>query len=33
MQGVDEAVLRNIEACRQLGALVKSSFGPNGNQL
>jgi len=30
LQGVDEAVMRNIEACKQLGTLVKSSYGPNG---
>lgn len=28
--GLDEAVLRNIDACRQLSALVRSSLGPNG---
>lgn len=28
--GLDEAVLRNIDACRQLAALVRSSLGPNG---
>ncbi|KAI3631117.1 hypothetical protein MIR68_010607 [Amoeboaphelidium protococcarum] len=30
MQGVDEALLRNIEACKELGTLVKTSYGPNG---
>lgn len=30
ISGVDEAVLRNIEACRQLSALVRTSLGPNG---
>lgn len=28
--GLDEAVVRNIDACRQLSALVRSSLGPNG---
>lgn len=30
VSGLDEAVLRNIDACRQLAALVRSSLGPNG---
>lgn len=30
VSGLDEAVLRNIDACRQLSALVRSSLGPNG---
>lgn len=30
ISGVEEAVLRNIEACRQLSALVRTSLGPNG---
>lgn len=29
-QGVDEAVVKNIDACKQLGQLVKSSYGPLG---
>ncbi|KAI0220453.1 T-complex protein 1 subunit theta [Massospora cicadina] len=29
-QGVDEAVLRNISACRDLNQITLSSFGPNG---
>lgn len=28
--GLDEAVQRNIDACRQLSALVRTSLGPNG---
>ena len=28
--GIDEAVLRNLEACTQLADTVRSSFGPNG---
>ncbi|KAI9184459.1 T-complex protein 1 subunit theta [Blastocladiella emersonii ATCC 22665] len=30
LQGVDEAVLRNITAVTELAAIVKTSFGPNG---
>eukprot|EP00186_Timspurckia_oligopyrenoides_P003534 CAMPEP_0182445862 /NCGR_PEP_ID=MMETSP1172-20130603/3829_1 /TAXON_ID=708627 /ORGANISM="Timspurckia oligopyrenoides, Strain CCMP3278" /LENGTH=545 /DNA_ID=CAMNT_0024641691 /DNA_START=60 /DNA_END=1697 /DNA_ORIENTATION=+ len=30
ISGVDEAVLRNIDACKQLGAIVRTSMGPNG---
>ncbi|OZJ01576.1 putative T-complex protein 1 subunit theta [Bifiguratus adelaidae] len=29
-QGVDEAVLRNIEAAHELSEIVRTSFGPNG---
>lgn len=28
--GLDEAVARNIDACRQLSAIVRTSLGPNG---
>ncbi len=28
--GVDEAVIRNIEAAKQLAQIVSSSLGPNG---
>ncbi|CAD7923028.1 unnamed protein product [Amoebophrya sp. A120] len=28
--GVDEALLKNIEACKELSKIVQSSFGPNG---
>ena len=28
--GIEEAVLRNIEACTQLADTVRTSFGPNG---
>lgn len=28
--GVDEALLKNIDACRDLSKIVCSSFGPNG---
>lgn len=30
MQGVDEAVLKNLEACKQLSQITKTSLGPNG---
>lgn len=30
MSGVDEAVMRNIDACKQLSAIVRTSLGPNG---
>lgn len=29
-RGLEEAVYRNIEACRQLSKILKSSYGPNG---
>ena len=28
--GVEEAIMRNIEACRQLAAITRTSLGPNG---
>jgi T-complex protein 1 subunit theta len=28
--GLQEAVLRNLEACKQLADIVRSSMGPNG---
>ena len=28
--GLDEAVLKNIEACKQLSSIIKTSMGPNG---
>ena len=30
LQGIDEAVLRNIQAVVELSDLVRTSFGPNG---
>ena len=30
MQGVDEAVLKNIDAARGLAAIARTSLGPNG---
>lgn len=29
-RGLEEAVYRNIEACRQLAKILRSSYGPNG---
>ena len=28
--GLEEAVYKNIDACKQLAAIVKTSMGPNG---
>ena len=30
MQGVDEAVMKNIDAARGLAAIARTSLGPNG---
>jgi T-complex protein 1 subunit theta len=30
MSGLEEAVLKNIEACKQLAVMVRTSMGPNG---
>ncbi|KAF6150170.1 hypothetical protein GIB67_023125 [Kingdonia uniflora] len=30
--GLDEAVLKNIDACKQLSTITRTSLGPNGNQ-
>lgn len=30
LSGLDEAVLKNIEACRELSAITRTSLGPNG---
>ena len=30
MQGVDEAVLKNIDAARGLASIARTSLGPNG---
>jgi chaperonin GroEL (HSP60 family) len=30
MQGIEDAVLRNIQAVSELSDLVRTSFGPNG---
>jgi T-complex protein 1 subunit theta len=31
--GVDEAVVRNIEACKNLALICRTSLGPNGARL
>jgi T-complex protein 1 subunit theta len=33
MSGLDEAVLKNIEACKQLSKITRSSLGPNGTSI
>ena len=30
LSGLDEAVIRNIEACKQLSKITRTSLGPNG---
>jgi T-complex protein 1 subunit theta len=30
MSGVEEAVLKNIDACKGLSAITRTSLGPNG---
>jgi T-complex protein 1 subunit theta len=32
MSGLEDAVLRNIEAVSELSNLVRTSFGPNGTR-
>ena len=31
-EGVDEAILRNINAAKELAAIVRTSLGPNGEE-
>lgn len=31
LRGVEEALMRNIEACKQLAEVVRTSMGPNGS--
>lgn len=31
LSGLDEAVLKNIDACNQLSTITRTSLGPNGN--
>ena len=31
-QGLQEAVMRNIEACKQLATIPRTSMGPNGER-
>jgi chaperonin GroEL (HSP60 family) len=30
MSGLDEAVIKNVEACKQLSKITRTSLGPNG---
>ena len=30
LSGLDEAVIKNIEACRELSKIARTSLGPNG---
>ena len=31
--GLDEAVLKNSDACKQLSVITRTSLGPNGNTI
>lgn len=31
LSGLDEAVIKNIDACKQLSTITRTSLGPNGN--
>lgn len=33
LSGLDEAVLKNIDACKQLSTITRTSLGPNGKDL
>ena len=33
LAGMDEAVYRNIEACKQMSQITKTSMGPNGELM
>ena len=33
LSGLDEAVLKNIDACKQLSVITLTSLGPNGNSF
>jgi T-complex protein 1 subunit theta len=30
LSGLEEAVLKNIDACRELAVITRTSYGPNG---
>jgi T-complex protein 1 subunit theta len=30
LSGLDEAVIKNIDACKQLSKITRTSLGPNG---
>ncbi len=31
--GLEEAILKNVEACKQLAAITRTSLGPNGERV
>jgi T-complex protein 1 subunit theta len=33
LSGLEEAVIKNIEACKQLSTMARTSMGPNGKQI
>lgn len=33
LSGLDEAVLKNIDACKQLSQITRTSLGPNGKHI
>lgn len=33
LSGLDEAVLKNIDACKQLSLITRTSLGPNGAKI
>jgi hypothetical protein len=33
LSGLDEAVIKNIDACKQLSKITRTSLGPNGAHL
>ena len=33
LSGLEEAVIKNIEACKQLSTMARTSMGPNGDQI
>lgn len=33
LSGLDEAVIKNIEACKELSTITRTSLGPNGLSL
>ena len=33
LSGLEEAVLKNIEACKELAQITRTSMGPNGERV
>lgn len=33
LSGLDEAVIKNIDACKELSTITRTSLGPNGPSL